>query len=248
MERVIAASLRGFACVLTLASLAACNGNSSSDTATGTLPAGARHNQPTNPSNPTAPANPTEPQGSSGAGDTNAAPQIAGSPSSEVVVGHQFNFKPNASDGDGDDLTFSIESKPSWASFDTNTGRLWGTPSAADVGSHEDIAISVSDGEHTKTLQQFAVNVVQQSNGTISLSWEPPTANTDGSPLTNLKGYKIHYGTASGNYDQTVTINNAGVSSYVLENLSAGTYYIAISAVTTTGAQSDLSGEGSKTI
>ena len=247
MERVIVASLRGFACVLTLAGLAACNGDgSSSDT---TVPVGqqpATPSTPTHPSNPTPPTNPVEPSQPG----TNVAPQINGSPASEVEVGHVFNFTPNATDADGDTLTFSIDSKPSWASFDSSTGHLWGNPSASDVGSHEDIAISVSDGEHTKSLPQFAVNVVEQSdgNGTLSLSWQPPTENTDGSTLTNLKGYKIYYGTSSGSYDQTVTINNAGISSYVIENLPAGTYYVAISAVSTNGAESDLSGEAHKAI
>lgn len=256
MERVIVASLRGFACVLTLAGLAACNdGSSGSDAVTPiaqqpttppTRPANpAPPTNPTEPSNPTQPSDPTQP-----ADGTNVAPQINGSPASQVEVGHSFNFTPNVADADGDALTFSIESKPSWASFDSSTGHLWGTPSDSDVGSHEDIAISVSDGEHVETLPQFAVNVVEQSNGngSLSLSWEPPTENTDGSALTNLKGYKIHYGNSSGSYDQTVTIDNAGISSYVLENLAAGTYYIAISAVTTSGAESDLSGEAHKAI
>ena len=246
MDKVIVASIRGTFCALMLAGLAACGGGSDSDTTTNT-PAGQQPTQPSNPatpSNPTQPSDPTEPP----SGDTNVAPQIAGSPAAEVVVGHSFNFTPNASDADGDDLSFSIASKPSWASFDPTTGRLWGTPTAADVGSHEDIAISVSDGEHTEALDQFAVNVVEQANGIVTLSWQPPTQNTDGSALTNLKGYKIHYGTASGSYDQSVTVNNAGISTFVIENLAAGTYYFTISAVTTNGTESEMSAEASKTI
>jgi hypothetical protein len=155
---------------------------------------------------------------------------------------------PNATDADGDSLTFSIQSKPDWASFDSGTGHLWGTPAAGDVGSHEEIVISVSDGMDSRSLPEFAVNVVAQSNGSAALAWDPPTENTDGSALTNLKGYRIHYGTQSGNYTSTVTVNSPGITSYLIENLAPGEYYFAISAITTSGAESDLSGEASKTI
>ncbi len=190
--------------------------------------------------------NPANPPG-------NAAPQIVGAPSTEIAVGEKFNFRPNATDADGDSLSFSIASKPDWATFDRATGRLWGTPHASHVGSHEDIVISVSDGSATIALPQFAISVVEEdgggtNSGTATLAWQPPTQNTDGSPLMNLKGYKIHYGTRSGNYDQTINIDNAGVTRYVIDNLAPGTYFFAVTSVAGNGTESDLSGEASKTI
>jgi len=176
------------------------------------------------------------------------APQIVGTPGTEVVAGQMYSFTPFASDADGDTLTFSITGKPGWAAFDATTGKLSGTPSAADIGSHEDVTISVSDGQSTTSLAQFAINVVQQANGSVTLAWAPPTQNTDGSPLTNLQGYKIHYGTQSHDYTSAVTIDNSGITRYVIENLASGTYYFAISAVSSTGTESDFSGEASKTI
>ena len=178
----------------------------------------------------------------------NVAPQIVGSPRGEVPVGNAYSFVPSASDANGDRLTFSIAGKPGWAYFNKFTGRLGGIPTAADVGSYEEISISVSDGKSSQTLPQFAINVVQQSNGSATLAWQPPTENTDGSPLTNLSGYRIHYGTQPGHYDSTITVNNAGVTRYVIENLAPGTYFFAITAVSGAGAESDPSGEASKTI
>ena len=29
----------------------------------------------------------------------------------------------------------------------------------------------------------------------VTLSWDPPTTNADGTPLTDLAGYKVYYGT-----------------------------------------------------
>lgn len=230
MIRTISVWGRGIACALTVA-LAGCNfdGSGGSD--------------PTTPvsQNPP-PANPTQPDG------TNVAPQIVGAPGQEVLVGAKYNFRPNATDADGDHLTFSIEGKPAWANFNVSTGRLYGTPTAGDLGTYEDIVISVTDGSATRRLPKFEIDVVDQSNGTVVLAWEPPTQNTDGSALTDLRGYRIHYGTQSGSYDQVIDVNSAGITSFVVDNLVPGTYFFAVSAVTNAGAESEPSAEASKTI
>jgi len=84
--------------------------------------------------------------------------------------------------------------------------------------------------------------------GVASLSWTPPIENTDGSALTNLAGYKIYYGTTSGVYPDVITINNVGISAYVIENLSNGqTYYFVVSAFNSDGIESAYSTVGSKT-
>ena len=86
------------------------------------------------------------------------------------------------------------------------------------------------------------------SSGAVTLNWTPPTENTNGSPLTNLSGYDIHYGTASGDYSQTVAVSNPGLATYVVDNLGPGTYYFSVGAVNSTGAESPLSPEVSVTV
>ncbi len=67
--------------------------------------------------------------------------------------------------------------------------------------------------------------------GVATLSWTPPTQNTDGSPLTDLTGYKIYYGTTSGTYTKTIPVG-VNLTTYIVENLSnATTYYFVITAV-----------------
>jgi len=86
------------------------------------------------------------------------------------------------------------------------------------------------------------------SYGTATLSWLPPTENTDGSALT-LAGYKIYYGTSEGNYTEVISIDNVGIATYVIDNLPAGnTYYFVVTAVDTDGIESGYSEVGSKTI
>ena len=72
--------------------------------------------------------------------------------------------------------------------------------------------------------------------------------DTDGSPLTNLSGYRVYWGTARGDYRNTVTLNNPGLTTYVVENLAPATYYFAITAVNAAGSESAFSNAASKSI
>jgi hypothetical protein len=72
----------------------------------------------------------------------------------------------------------------------------------------------------------------------VTLSWSAPTENTNGSALTNLAGYIIYYGTSASAMTQTIDINTVGMLTYVVENLSAGSWYFQIVAVNSAGEQS----------
>jgi hypothetical protein len=178
----------------------------------------------------------------------NNVPTISGSPATSVNAGSAYAFRPTATDANGDTLTFSIANKPAWATFSTSTGQLSGTPTSAQVGTYANVVISVSDGKASAALAPFAITVADASNGAASLTWTPPTQNTDGSTLTNLAGYRIVYGVAATQLTQTIQVANAGMSSYVVENLAPGTYYFAIRAYTSGGAESGDSNVVSKVV
>jgi hypothetical protein len=141
-----------------------------------------------------------------------------------------------------------VTNLPGWATFDSSTGRLTGTPAAADVRTYGNITISVSDGSASASLATFSIQVVGTATGSATLTWNPPTQNTDGSPLTNLAGYKVHWGTSQGNYTNSATINNPGLSSYVVDQLTPATWYFALTAVNAAGAESSFSNIASKTV
>jgi hypothetical protein len=180
--------------------------------------------------------------------EPNEAPTISGTPPTAVMAGNEYVFQPTASDPDGDVVSFSIVNKPAWASFSSSTGRLQGTPTAADVGTTSGIVVTVTDGELDRSLAAFSITVQSVATGSATLSWLPPTENADGSPLTNLAGYKVYWGTAQGNYPNVVTLGNPGLSSYVVESLVPGTYYFVTTAYTSTGVESAYSNVASKTI
>lgn len=179
---------------------------------------------------------------------SNSTPTISGTPLKSVNAGNAYAFTPTAKDANGDKLTFSISNKPSWASFSSSTGKLYGTPTAAQVGSYSNIVIKVSDGKASASLSSFGISVTASSSGTAALSWTPPTRNTDNSVLTNLAGYRIYYGTSSSSLTKSISISNPSVSSYVVDNLSPATWYFAVKAYTSSGAESALSNKASKTI
>jgi hypothetical protein len=180
---------------------------------------------------------------------SNTAPTISGTPPKSVVAGSAYAFTPTAKDANGDTLAFSISNKPAWATFSTTTGRLAGTPSSAQTGTYSNIVIKVSDGKATASLPAFSIAVSSTStNGAATLSWTPPTQNTNGTTLTNLAGYRIYYGTSSSAMNQRISIANPGVSRYVVDGLGAGTWYFNVRAYTSTGVESAASNTASKTM
>ncbi|MEX0708005.1 MAG: putative Ig domain-containing protein [Woeseia sp.] len=178
----------------------------------------------------------------------NAAPQISGNPPPSVLANNDYAFTPQASDSDGDSLTFSVEALPSWASFNEGSGRLYGTPGDGDVGNYSGITITVSDGEDSASLGPFTISVEAVTLGSATLSWTAPTQNTDGTPLTDLAGYRIYWGTKPGSYPDSVTIDQPGVTMYVVENLVPGTYEFVSTAVNADGVESDYSNPATKTV
>jgi hypothetical protein len=178
----------------------------------------------------------------------NRAPTISGTPLTSVNVLAAYSFQPSASDADGNTLTFSIQNRPAWATFSTSTGRLSGTPALTDVATFSNIIISVTDGTASVSLPAFSLAVLQVATGSATVSWTPPTTNTDGSALTDLASYRVTYGLAADALSQTATISNAGLSSYTVEGLSQGTWYFAVVAVNAAGVESDISNVASKTI
>jgi hypothetical protein len=98
------------------------------------------------------------------------------------------------------------------------------------------------------TVTTPPVTTPPATSTSVTFGWVAPTQNSNGTPLSNLAGYKIHYGTASENYTQVVALSNPSLSRYVLDSLPSGTYFFAITAYNTQGIESALSGEATATL
>jgi hypothetical protein len=75
----------------------------------------------------------------------------------------------------------------------------------------------------------------------LMLSWTAPTTNEDGSPLDDLAGYKLHYGTQPGQYTQVVTVGSYTTAE--IGDLGTGTYYLTVTAYDIYGNESEFSNE-----
>ena len=178
----------------------------------------------------------------------NSAPTIAGSPPSSGTVGQDYSFTPLARDADNDRLIFAIANKPNWANFNTTTGELSGMPQPGDSAFYDNIVVSVSDGTLISSLPAFAITVAQVGNNAVTLRLVPPTENEDGTPLTDLSAYKIYYGVSEGSYPNEITIDNPGITNYVVENLTPDTYFFVSTSVNSNGRESDYSNVYSKLV
>ena len=176
----------------------------------------------------------------------NRTPVISGNPATCATVGQPYAFKPAASDIDGNAISFAIANKPSWAVFEPGTGMLYGTPSSDDVGTLHDVVISVSDGKASASLPAFSITVATPQTRSATLRWTPPTQNVDGTPITDLAGYVVSYGTSPSSYAVSLPINGASITSVTIEDLEPGVHYFAVKAVNAAGAVSEFSNEASK--
>ena len=179
----------------------------------------------------------------------NRPPTITGTPVTSARAGQPYSFRPTAQDADGDPLTFSIQNRPAWATFDASNGTLYGTPTSANVATFANIVISASDGKASASLPAYAITVAAALTGSITVSWVPPTQNTDGTPVTGLAGFRVFYGTASRQYGQSVLVSGPSLRSVIVEGLSPGTtWYFGVKSVTSTGVESEYSNEAVKTL
>ena len=95
------------------------------------------------------------------------APSFTNNPATSVTAGTAYSYVPTITDGDLNDThTFTITNKPAWASFDTATGTLSGTPANTDAGTHTNISIRVTDaGGLTAVRGPFSILVILDSDG-----------------------------------------------------------------------------------
>ncbi len=74
----------------------------------------------------------------------------------------------------------------------------------------------------------------EEYNNQVTLSWDPNREN-------NIAGYKIYYGTSSGNYSPAIDVGNR--TSYTITGLSPDTYYMVVTAYNVAGIESGPSSE-----
>lgn len=104
-------------------------------------------------------------------------------------------------------------------------------------------------------LKTFALCVVllpcwafAADSTSADVSWIAPTANTDGSALTNLASYHVSYGKTSGGPYTLQTTVPATQLAVNIKPPSAGLWFFVVQAINSNGVESAFSAQGSKLI
>ena len=134
-----------------------------------------------------------------------------------------------------------------WSSTNTSTCTASGAWSGSRAAAGSEL-VGPMDAASTFTLSCSGAggNIVQMLTvsvmAPVSLSWAAPTENVDGTPLTDLAGYRIYYGGQSRTYTEMVEIMEPASTAYTL-NLASGDYYVAMTALDQEGNESAYSNE-----
>ena len=182
---------------------------------------------------------------------TNRAPTISGAPATTVQATQAYSFQPSASDADGDTLTYLDQQSSGMGDVHTSTGRLSGTPAAANVGSYPNIIISVSDGRASASLPAFAINVQAAAESRaddqrhaaddrrsgqgvlVHADRRDPDSDTLGFTIQNRPAW-ASFDTATGRLSGTPTAANVGTFSNIVISVSDGKATASLAAFTIT--------------
>ncbi len=92
-----------------------------------------------------------------------------------------YSLQINATDPDGDKLTYTMKGLPSGAKIDPKTGKITWTPTQKDVGVHN-VEVTVSDGFGGKTVVKFKVTVSNVNDPPVFTGPEPGKTATEDKP------------------------------------------------------------------
>jgi hypothetical protein len=142
-----------------------------------------------------------------------------------------------------DSTTQDLTAQATWNSSNTGVSTISTSGLATGVAGGT-VTITAVSGSISGTVSLTVTAVI--TTGSTTLSWDAPTTNTDGSPLTDLAGYKIYYGTSSRTYTHVINVGN--VTTYLVDNLPSGTYYFATTVYDAAGTESGYSNEAIKIV
>ncbi len=154
-------------------------------------------------------------------------------------------FTATANDIEDGDISNNIE----WLSnIDESLGSGSEITAQLSLGDHIITATIKDSGDQTSANNvNFSIND-DNTYGVATLSWTPPTENTDDSTLTDLASFKIYYGESENELVHTITIDSSKTTS-TIRNLNTGrTYYFAVTAINEQGVESEKSDISSKFI
>jgi hypothetical protein len=182
-----------------------------------------------------------------GGGSNNSMPTLTitgPADNSQFSSNQTVTLQANASDDEDGDISSNIQ---------------WSSDLDGDLGVGRNLEVTLTAGTHTITAyvedsgnlaaESSISLIVDAPEGVATVMWTPPQENTDNTSLTDLAGFKIYYGTDANQLNQTIVIDDATITSWVIDNLSANTtYFFAVTAYNEQGIESEPSALATKRI
>lgn len=184
----------------------------------------------------------------------NAAPVLASIGDKSVTAGTTLDFNISATDSDSTVPILEVSGIPTDAQFYdfyNGTGRFTISPAQTSPSGIQNITFFARDAQNpdlsdSETISIFIAAASDAGNtGSASLSWTPPVERTDGTALllSEISGYTVHYGESSGNYTESLMINDGSATSATITNLTPGSHYMVVTTRDTDGRESSYSSE-----
>ncbi len=130
---------------------------------------------------------------------SNVPPSITSVPDTVAYVGSEYSYTVTASDVDGDNLTYTLTTGPSWLTIGTASGELKGIPQQSDLGINP-VVITVEDGRRGTDTQSFNINVKKITGASV--------------PIDSLIYFRINYDNNSILEKHKQTYNNHFIDDY----------------------------------
>ncbi len=111
----------------------------------------------------------------------NDPPSITSTPPTEATEGGAYSYDADATDPNGDVLTWSLDLAPLGMIIDSSSGVVNWTPDGTQSGSH-DVIVRVADDELGADTQAFVITVAEAINGPPVFVSVPVTTGTEGQP------------------------------------------------------------------
>ena len=148
-------------------------------------------------------------------------------------------------------VTVSLAGAPTYTttfSSTTTFSRVITVRFRADAATTLRVNYTLTAGSGTIRMQAAALSQAAP-NGAATLTWQPPTLNTDGSTLTDLSAFKVYWSTTQGTYSATQSTQiSSAIRSHTVSGLARGTWYFVVTALNTQGLESPYSNAWTKTI
>lgn len=112
-------------------------------------------------------------------GPVNNAPVITTTAPTSGLEGSLYNYDVDATDADGDAISYSLDTAPLWASINATSGLITGTPTDSGANRTDNFGVRATDSKGASSVQNFGVNVTNLGSvsGTV--------VDIDGNPLLN---------------------------------------------------------------